>query len=1011
MGAVCGTAEKRRVLLEELAETSREKDQDIETRGEPSFTADGHHFPNNSSSNSNLQYVSEVVSGTTSVEIIHKSSNSRQSGFITSDAVVKGLLKSRSRRKASRHVNLSVDLPIRHIQKLSLNSCQRNFEDWLSNYDDEGEHTSNCMSSNWSHPPKKFRRISSECSVISVSDKIDPDDMSSDTESYSIAKVKVAVPGNSAPERHSDRYVIDLEGTNRHPHRNQGSIMTMKLESDKPESCRLQRDGSCRDVAKWLRNLGADESWRRYAKVFENNKIDAVSLYSLNFEDLRNLGVLEFHAIAILSNLRTSNKYQRCRKCHNSHNAAIVEMLCQGDENHRSASRMKQQMQKQLEKENEKLKIRTRELELEVSGKELENGRLEDKLGELRQKIEALTDQVAQLNMECHNHTQYIYGLQDDLNQCVDEVGALEIQLEEALTDRKLLWEDLQVEKQITYERRVENSKLRSLLATRNSLAPYYKPPYTTEESPSKCYSTSSDSSGDDFDMNIIPKVERGLNAVLESRIEITKGKTVARVVKYSNGDLKSNDVHIDLTISAPNVSEFAPPDNSSEITGSEFSADPHIFNPISMQVAENLKSLMDKDEVSDEIIISNAEDKPLGRQTSTSSLSPREEPRRVSWAEAEAQRLKLSIDSNNSNLSSSESFELGPAENLDRPLLLSHEILSSLTERDIDISNRESPAKTRQCSSGLLVETEEKLTTPPISSPSASPGVPIATNSEPYVSTPRHGKDFIGSSGKLSPRGTLVERISAAKLGVSPKTLQNVSESTRQSQKTENLLEVSPRGSLISEDTRTGKEDSTVRKIINRERNPHSPDQSEKGSNTVDLLRDSLMAVGNKGRIGWADFSSILSQHFPFSETLLRSVYNECCIDQEFFLQTFLDKLSSDYSDLFVQFRDALSDVEIVKSMDVIFDNASWSSPRHEVDTASYRSNSHQSEKSIHVLASSFPLTDICEDEISSDEEGVIPSPPKATKSPSYRFDLKTLSSSSWEQSEEADDTNKDII
>jgi len=1010
MGAVCGSniAEKRRVLLEELAESEREKDQDSETKGEPSFDTDGHQFPNNSSSNSNLENTVLGGTGTTSVEIIHKSSN--RASLITSDALIKGFLKSRSpRRKASRHVNLSCDLPIRHIQKLSSNSHHGKFEDWLSNYDDEGENTSNCMIPNWSPPPKKFRRISSECSVISVSDKIDPDDGSSDTDSYSITKVKVAVPGNPAPEHHSDRYVIDLEGTNRHSHRNLGSIVAMKLEADKPESCRLQRDGCCRDVAKWLRNLGADESWRRYAKVFENNKIDAISLYSLNFEDLRNLGVLEFHAIAILSNLRTSNKYQRCRKCQNSHNTAIVEMLCQGDESHRSASRLKQQMQNQLEKENEKLKIRTRELESEVSGKELENGRLEDKLGELRQEIESLTDQVAQLNMECHNHTQYIYGLQDDLNQCVNEVGALEIQLEEALTDRKLLWEDLQVEKQITYERRVENSKLRSLLATRNSLAPYYKPPYTTEESPSKCYSTSSDSSGDDFDMNIIPKAERGYNAVLESRIEITKGKTVARVVKYSKDDSKSNDVHIDLTLSAPNVSEFAPPDNCSEITGGEFSADPHIFNPISMQVAENLKSLTDNDEVSHEIIISGPEVNALGRQTFTSSVSPREEPRSVNWAELE--RIKLSNDSNTSNVSSSESFELGPAEDLARPLLLSQEILSSLTERDIDISQRESPAKTQRCSSALE-ETEEKLTTPPIISPSAPPDVEIIKDSQPYTSTPRHWKDFVGSSGNLFPRGTLVERTSAAKLGDSSKTQQNVSESTMQSQETKDLLEVSPRGSLISEDTCKGKEELTiVRKIINRERNSHSPDQNKEGSNTTDLVRDSLMAVSNKGRIEWEDFSSILSQHFPFNETLLRSVFHECSIDQEFFLQTFLEKLSSDYSDLFVQFRDALSDVEIVKSMDVIFDNASWSAPKDEVNTPSRCSNSPESEKSMHVLASSFPLTDICEDEISSDDEAVNSSPRKGSTTSSYRFDLKTLSSSSWELSEEADGMNKDGI
>jgi hypothetical protein len=163
------------------------------------------------------------------------------------------------------------------------------------------------------------------------------------------------------------------------------------------------------------------------------------------------------------------------------------------------------------------------------------------------------------------------------------------------------------------------------------------------------------------------------------------------------------------------------------------------------------------------------------------------------------------------------------------------------------------------------------------------------------------------------------------------------------------------------------------------------------KGLNEAQLVETCLKTVAsNKGSISWSDFSSILIQKFSLGENLLRSVFDKCSENQQLFLNQLLERLSSDDSDPFMQVRHALYSSGCVKSKNVI---------NKESSQVSYDYNLVLSPSIKRIPhTSSFPLTDICEDEIPSSDESVY-------KSRSYRVDLKNLSSGSWNLSEEAAD------
>jgi len=694
MGAVCGSSRLsvKLEMLEEVAKRLPEKGMETDSR------ADSSHQPNAHLIRRNLSGTDGFLerAASTSIEIIHTSSFRRQ----TSGGLLLSKRQSRSYGLPStKHKATLSPGPFLSETRLSeIPSSGSLPGDWHQNNDLVTEKAAVYINSVWPLSSEGIRRISSDTSVISVSDKSDTGDKSVESNSFSVKNVKVCTPTIKSADSQKDH-----EAGSNSQYKNckccPELVMTLSLESDKSEKLCLQREGCHKVVANWLRNFGSDVAWRNYAKVFESKKIDALSLYSLKFDDLRRLGVLELHAIAILTRLHLHTKSSCNGMCGTRHKPETGAMYYQANENHRSASGLKQTMWQLLHNENKELKNRAKELEMQLSKQQRENKSLVEQLNKQKLETEDLRSQVAGLNMERQNQTAYIGTLRSDLNQCVKEVGGLETKLDKVSTEKRLMWEDLQVEKQTAFERRIENGKLRNLLTSANPLVPFISRSYSTEGS----QSIKSESSGDNFDMyNFLTNSGGSHESSEESRAEIIKGKTIDKYVKISKMEDISNHVQRDLSSSAPNISELAPPhDYLVPAGGKVFSPRQNTLNLSDMKVADNLQSprnhmsmrvenidtenadLISKTQIPitqdvSDVLRSDIFPNILNNLTGSRFPMFAKEEILSGWEDLGRQR-SLSNESGNS---STGSYDVDMADDLATPWMLTADILASLTER-----------------------------------------------------------------------------------------------------------------------------------------------------------------------------------------------------------------------------------------------------------------------------------------------------------------------------------------
>lgn len=983
MGAVCGSSRLavKLEMLEEVAKRLPEKGMESDSRADSSHQPDAHVLRRNFSGTDGLL----ERAASTSIEIIHTSSFRRQ----TSGGLVVSKRKSRSYGLPStKHKATLSPGPFLSQTRLSeIPSSGSIPGDWQQNHDLVTEKAALYINSVWPLKSEGIRRISSDTSIISVSDKTDTDDKSDESNSFSIKNVKVCAPTIISPDSEKGH----LDGSNGQ-YKNckccPELVMTLSLESDKSEKLYLEREGCHKVVANWLRNFGSDVAWRNYAEVFESKKIDALSLYSLKFEDLRSLGVLELHAIAILTSLHLHTKSSCNGMCGTRHKPETGAKCYQANENNRSASNLKQTMWQLLQKENKELRSRAKELEIQLSKQQLENKSLVEQLNRQKLETEDLRSQVAELNFELQNKTTYIGSLRSDLNQCVKEVGGLETQLDKVSSEKRIMWEDLQVEKQTAFERRIENGKLRNLLSSANPLVPFISRSYSTEGS----QSIRSESSGDGFDMyHFLTNSGGSHDSPEESKLHITKGKTIASSAKMSKTEDISNHVRRDLKSSAPNISELAAPhDYLVPAGGKVLSPRGNTLNLTDMNVADDLQSPRNH-------ISSRAEyiDTKNADLIPTTQILPTQDvgavlrsdifPNIVNNLTASRPPMFAKEEilsgwegfgrprspSNESGNSSTESFDVDMAANLATPLILSAEILASLTERasqgyrDSLQSLARQSAITRSLAS-LLRET-----------PLESWDADIPVDRKSLSSSPGSDRVSLPAAGR-SPRlkkDFFVERTSDLNSSNDPNISQHQKLQNRDSPDVENTQNPShgdrstphdcelclPGYNIKSLDFAKGKDD------------PH------RGVQTAGLVRECLknVVVDEKGEITWSDFSSSLAQYFPHNENVLRSVFEHCSTNTVIVLEKFLEMVRSNQSDCFVLFRLVFRNNEIeehknANSSQIVEHCDSSSDKTADVSFRHNRARSSTSGKG-------------------SDEQSL-----------SYQIDLKNLSSGSWDGPEE---------
>jgi len=972
MGAVCGSSRLavKLEMLEEVAKRLPEKGMESDSRADSSHQPDEHVIRRNFSGTDGLL----ERAASTSIEIIHTASFRRQ----TSGGLVVSKRKSRSYGLPStKHKATLSPGPFLSETRLSeIPSSGSIPGDWQQNHDLVTEKAALYINSVWPLASEGIRRISSDTSLISVSDKTETGDKSVES-NFSIKNVKVCAPTTISPDFEKG-YLDDSNGQH----------MALGLESDKSEKLYLEREGCHKVVANWLRHFGSDVAWRNYAEVFERKKIDALSLYSLKFEDLRSLGVLELHAIAILTSLHLHTKSSCNGMCGTRHEPETVTKWYQANENNRSASNLKQTMWQLLEKENKELKSRAKELEMQLSKQQLENKSLVEQLNRQKLETEDLRSRVAELNLELQNQTAYIGTLRSDLNQCVQEVSGLETQLDKVSSEKRIMWEDLQVEKQTAFERRIENGKLRNLLSSANPLVPFLSRSYSTEGS----QSIRSESSGDGFDMyNFLTNNGGSHDSPEESKVQITKGKTISSSAKMSKSEDISNHVQRDLTSTATNISELAPPhDYLLPAGGKVLSPRGNTLNLSDMNVADDLQSprnnisfkvenidtknidLIPKTEIlptQDVSAVLRSDIFPNIVNNLTASQPPMFAKEEIlSGWESFGRPRSLSNESGNS---STGSFDVDMADNLATPLMLSAEILASLTERASQgyRESLNSLARQSAITRGLASLLREK------SLESWDADIPVDRKSLNIIPvsdrvslsaagwSPRLKKDFFG------------ERTSDLSSSIDPNIPQDPKLQNRYSPDVENTQNPSlgvrstpndcelclPGYNTKSLDSAGGKDD------------PH------RGAQTAGLVRECLknVVVDEEGGITWSDFSSSLAQYFPHNENVLRSVFEYCSTNTVIVLEKFLEMVRSNQSECFVLFRLVFRNNEveehknanssqILKHCDPSYDKTTTYSFRHEPDRSS------TSEKG-------------------SDEQSL-----------SYQIDLKNLSSGSWEGREE---------
>jgi len=224
----------------------------------------------------------------------------------------------------------------------------------------------------------------------------------------------------------------------------------------------LPRNAGCKGVCMWVKNLGVDSCWGKYAEIFENNKIDGPTLNSLTLDELESMGVVECHAKEILARVHPSAKHVD----NAIHNQLHQELLKLADSDKHSweekfilAVEIKQHALSRTSYEMQKRQVT--ELEAAVSHYQNENESVIKQCGDLDLRNKDLHKTLAQTIEKCEAQTKRAKRLQEDLDQSVAEVGRLEGLVWELRVEKNKFWNDLQVKKQSCEEQREMIIKLK----------------------------------------------------------------------------------------------------------------------------------------------------------------------------------------------------------------------------------------------------------------------------------------------------------------------------------------------------------------------------------------------------------------------------------------------------------------------------------------------------------------------------------------------------------------------